>query len=472
MSTYELSAAAISFFSLWDKKNINYCHWKSNEHLLEGLIGKTDLDILVDSNQKKECQKALKDADFRQVFSPPCLRYPHIENWIGFDEKSGNLLHIHLHYKLITGKKLVKEQYLPWDKIMLDTRIFNEDFGIFTADSNLELIVLAVRIGIKTSFGKVFGLLFRSILPENIIRELHYLHQKSNQQEVEIFCKKIFGREKGEKFNNLIINLIDSPSAVNILKIKFFVLAKLRNDRRFGILKTNIKYFFNISRVLFFKFLNKFGHSFIVKKTIKPKGFIIAIVGADGSGKSTVVSELHRWFSWKFDTHKFYLGQNKNVFVRGLRILNMNLRNFFSARSKYKKIIKMQRLKERGSIVLTDRYPQNQFSGINDGPLMREKEFSCKFCRNLRNYENRVYKLIEERYYPDMVIKLNISPEIAFSRKKELNKETLQKKAAIINDLIFDESIVVNIDASQPKDKVILEIKQEIWKNLKSQSYS
>jgi thymidylate kinase len=463
---------AQKIFKVFNDESINYCHWKSNEHLLEGLIGKTDLDILVNEKQKEECQRILKETGFKQVFSPSFLRYPQIEDWIGFDEKSGNLLHLHLHYKLLTGKKLVKEQYLPWDKLMLESRVFDEDFGIFTTNPNLELIVLAARIGIKTNFIKIFNFLFRNILPENIIKELRYLYEKSNKQKVEVFCKEIFGDKEGEKFTELIFNLISLPRPINVLKIKFFVLAKLYNYRRYGIFRTNIKYFFNISQILSLKFLNKFGARCIVKKTIKPKGFIIATVGADGSGKSTVVDELYKWLSWKLDVHKFYLGLNKNIFMRGLRILTMNLRNFFSVRSKYKKIIKIQRLRQRGSVILTDRYPQNQFLGINDGPLMQGKIFSSRFFSNLSNYEKKIYKLIAEKYYPDMVIKLHIVPEIAFNRKKELNEEAVRKKSKIIKNLNFNKSIIVNIDTSQPKEKVFLEIKREIWENLKSQSYS
>jgi len=41
-------------FSDFHEQEVVYCHWKSNEHLLEGLAGTTDLDIIVESREKVE----------------------------------------------------------------------------------------------------------------------------------------------------------------------------------------------------------------------------------------------------------------------------------------------------------------------------------------------------------------------------------------------------------------------------------
>ena len=38
---------SLELFQRFDEAGVDYCHYKSNEHLLEGLAGVTDLDILV-----------------------------------------------------------------------------------------------------------------------------------------------------------------------------------------------------------------------------------------------------------------------------------------------------------------------------------------------------------------------------------------------------------------------------------------
>ena len=37
-----------------NKLNINYCHWKSNDKLLENFNKDSDLDILIESSEKKK----------------------------------------------------------------------------------------------------------------------------------------------------------------------------------------------------------------------------------------------------------------------------------------------------------------------------------------------------------------------------------------------------------------------------------
>ena len=44
---HNIPATTYDLFNALDTGGVLYCHWKSNEHLIEGLIGKTDLDILV-----------------------------------------------------------------------------------------------------------------------------------------------------------------------------------------------------------------------------------------------------------------------------------------------------------------------------------------------------------------------------------------------------------------------------------------
>jgi len=455
------------FFKELNKNSISYCHWKSNEHLADGLRGKTDLDILVDKNQAEECESILKKLAFRQVFSPSLVCHPYVEDWIGFNNENGSLLHIHLHFKLLAGKKLIKEQYLPFEKIVLDNRVFDEKFGIFVAEPSLEFIILTLRIGVKTRFAQFLNLFSANILPENINREIQYLRPRLDQKKIREFCKEMFGKKDGERFKSLAVKLLKSPNSLTIFKIKIFALIKLYRYRRYGFFKTNIIYFFNAFRIRLLKFLNKLGGNFQTKKTIKPKGLIVALIGADGSGKSTIVKELHRWFLWKFDVYKLYLGQNKNIFMRFLRVISVDLRSAFYARFKYKKILKAYKLRKRGSIVLTDRYPQKQFFGINDGPLIRKETANSWLHRKLYQYENKIYEVISDKYPPDIVIKLHISPQAALARKNNINPDYINKKADIIKNLSFQNSLVLNIDASQDLEEVLLEIKQKLWENLR-----
>ena len=139
-------------FSSWNDSQLCYCHWKSNEHLFLGLEGKTDLDVLLSPDDKKEGERILGELDFLQCKSQYGSRYPGVDDWIGFDKETGRFIHVHLHYHLITGHKSMKEYSLPWTDVALQTRLQNEKYRVYTMEPNLEIITLYTRIGLKADF--------------------------------------------------------------------------------------------------------------------------------------------------------------------------------------------------------------------------------------------------------------------------------------------------------------------------------
>lgn len=76
-------------------------------------------------------------------------------------------------------------------------------------------------------------------------------------------------------------------------------------------------------------------------------------------------------------------------------------------KEKRHKIIGARRAASRRLIVLTDRYPQNQIGGFNDGPLLPRLTSVPAWLRRL---EASVYALAD-RTPPDLVIKVHTSPE-------------------------------------------------------------
>ncbi|MEX0930070.1 MAG: hypothetical protein WDZ79_00155 [Candidatus Paceibacterota bacterium] len=457
--------------TLWSElqaRGIRYCHWKSNEHLAEALRGETDLDILADGEKHEEVREVMEAFGWKRVESPPRLRFHGVEDWIGLYEASGSLFHIHLHYKLITGKKFVKEQLLPWEELMLSTRVWDEHSGIFVAEPNLEVIILALRVGIKTKWSRV---VLGGRLPENIGSEIEYLKERTSSAERERVAKVMFGDADGAVMARLVEGLIESPvrltsSRLTVVKIKWFVLTRLYSSRRHGVVATHLLYWLNALRAKFIKLGDRLGATFQNKKTLTPQGAVIALVGADGAGKSTLARELESWFAWKLDTHLVYLGQRKNAFTRILKLISFDLWAVYLARVKYRVVRKAYRLRARGSIVIADRYPQITVAGINDGPLIQNDDSGAWLHRTLRRYEQRVYTKIRDEYPPDVVVKLHVSPEVALARKGNRTPESVQRKTEIIKELSFPDSVVLDIDASEQIERVVMEVKRRIWTHL------
>ena len=139
-----------ALFSQWNDSNLRYCHWKSNEHLVAGLDGETDLDVLLCEEDRKTGSDFLRKNGFLCCYSQFGSRYPNVEDWLGLDEETGRLLHLHLHYSLVTGHLGLKEYDLPWAEECLRTRCIDDSTGVYIADPNLELLTLYVRLILKS----------------------------------------------------------------------------------------------------------------------------------------------------------------------------------------------------------------------------------------------------------------------------------------------------------------------------------
>ena len=171
-------------------------------------------------------------------------------------------------------------------------------------------------------------------------------------------------------------------------------------------------------------------------------GKIIAVIGVDGSGKSTLIEKT------KWESSHFYKGVKKNKgssvnkrvkidkkvknfkFFVGT-ILKIYIPNFYKL-IKYRYFSKVN--------LIFDRYTYDYLSSLK--------------CDRESIFKKLIYFMFKTFPSPDFVIFLSVDPEIAYERKNEFNIEHLRKKQDklldIVNDLdidklkIFDSSI--NID--------------------------
>jgi hypothetical protein len=161
--------------------NIRYCHWKSNLRLEHGLLGKTDLDLLVDPSQAVLLQSVLTEQNIKLVLAPPGKRYPGIEDYLGFDYKTGSLFHLHVHYLLVLGEQFVKNYHIPLEKHFLNSTV-SVGGWINIPTPELELSVLCLRALLKYRDRDALKdiLAIRSSgLPSHILNELDWLFRQT-----------------------------------------------------------------------------------------------------------------------------------------------------------------------------------------------------------------------------------------------------------------------------------------------------
>lgn len=126
----------------------------------------------------------------------------------------------------------------------------------------------------------------------------------------------------------------------------------------------------------------------------------------------------------------------------------------------------MQRYRLNGGLSLLDRYPQIEYSGMNDGPKVIEYRDSFVEKNGIDRLIRKEAKKLDivRNVKPDIIFRLNISAETSMARKPEQkNIETFRKKIEDLNKITFQGARIVDIDAEQPYEAELIEIKKILW---------
>ncbi len=118
--------------------------------------------------------------------------------------------------------------------------------------------------------------------------------------------------------------------------------------------------------------------------------------------------------------------------------------------------------REGAMVVIADRFPQDQIAEFNDAPLLPRL---AKIPAWLRRFEANAYALAH-RLPPDLVIKLQTTPEVIMAREPDMDPLVVRKRVPALQQLTFAGARVVSVDAGQPLADVIRSAKAAIWRLL------
>ena len=474
-------------FDKWNESGICYCHWKSNEHLYEGLIGKTDLDVLVKASEREKAEKILSSLNYVNMKSQYGSRYQDVTDWIGCDIDTGNLIHIHLHFKLLTGHKGLKEYDLPFETEVLNTRVFNKAYSVYTTDPNYEIILLMTRIVLKASFKRiVLSKTGRFSLSDSDKREIAYLIDNIDESRFDLLCRQFFS-EDAIDFKNVV--LTPNYDSQWFSKMSHMIKSHIPYRNRYGAFSIVYRPYMLLS-IYARSALRKYLQACIITKKVPNKGMVVAFIGQDGAGKSTVSDNIKKWLTWKIDAQKFYLGSGDHYTslqkilrkrMHGRNKIVSAFKNLLTvsdlkkiSRVGLQKITKARKYADNGGIAIFDRYPQKQYPGINDGPKIRDRAESLKLPVSIKKILMRSAAK-EEAYItqsvsiePDLVIKMILEPEESIRRKPQERIEDVRKKHEVIKNLEFTKAEVITVRADMDFDEEIRLIRATIWNHLVS----
>ena len=227
-------------------------------------------------------------------------------------------------------------------------------------------------------------------------------------------------------------------------------------------------------------------------------GRVVAVVGSDGSGKSTLSRALAESFAEDQEVVHLYLGsgdgpssllrrplayvkravfgakgteaRRKAVQERAPRALETSrwVWALALAQEKRSKLRQARRAARNGALVLCDRYPQAQVPGIIDGPLLDAWLSSdSRWRQGLARWERKPYEQAHA-FQPDLVIRLNVDEETAARRRPGHDPQSLVTRKRVVEGLLFEraELGVVEMDANQPFDTVFVEARAAMAERL------
>lgn len=487
-----LAAAGIIGRALQDR-GLRFVHWKSNSHLAAALSGRTDIDLYADPAQRDAVRDCLAETGALAMVSQPWARYPDVEDWLAFDAETGRFLHLHLHFALVTGLRRVKHLRLPWGAALLANTDHALDPVWPTPTAEMELMILLVRMWAKMPPRQRRS---GAALPGHVRAEFDWLLARSSPGELRRLAAELLPGLDAQ----VIAGFRDDPPTDDAL----LAVCRAANEclggaQRMSWPAARLRAAGLNLRALLAKEGRKLRPATVTGKRLASGGLVVAFVGSDGSGKSTLTADTRKWLRYKLDVHGFYMGSGdgstrlvdrirhalkpkkraklpKAAKVpgaaapaprpQGFGARLLGLRHLSAIRGKVRDLRQARRLAAGGSMVVLDRFPQSQFPGINDGPRLQQGQGFGWAARAECAAFTEASALA-----PDLVIKLLVSAETGHARKPDHNVETLKRKAEIIRALTFPQTRVVEIDAGQPLPEVILAARRAIWQALQRQAH-
>ena len=479
-----------------NSNSIRYCHWKSNLALTESLSGQTDVDLLIHRKDATVFRAILSQLCFQPVLVNGVESFPSVEHYIGLNEENGLLVHVHAYFRVITGESLTKNYRFPIEELLLqNTREVND---VRVPIKSAELIVFTLRMMLKHT--SLMELVLVARYWKQVQQEIRWLLETDSIDDTLRFLNCWLPSLDTDLFAECIEALKVPAPLLRRISLGHQLRSQLRVYRRHSAVQAWLAGMKKFAIMLFHRLTRS-------KLSMVPQsgGAVIAFVGSEATGKSTLLAEVKAWLGEHFTIEQTHAGKPKSTFlsvipnllVPSLRSMlptyrSTHLENQYAAkeqpekaRTSYPLIFAIRAAllaydrrslltqafgrAANGTIVLCDRYPSLQ-SGAPDSPQLSPLVVSPNrhsVRHRLAQIEARLYQEIPS---PDLVIYLSAPLEVTVlrnaSRGKVEPEDYVRRRHARSSNLEFGNTPVCKINTDQPFDQTVLEVKKAIWNAL------
>lgn len=508
-----------------NQAEVRYCHWKSNYALamahceeeapMEGdETEENDLDLLIDRRSLACLESILlrqhfKRANVKWGSDPQSIYHYYAPDW-----QSGDLAHLHLFSSVITGESFVKSHLLPFEEMLLnDPETIGETK---VAKRSAELVLFFVRNAIK--HGSWLDLLYLSRQPTAVQEELAWLRAGSNLNEAKALLATYCPVIDEETFMEGLALLAEPGNLPAKVRFAWRVRRALRVYAKLGRGQQLLAY-----GALFANYGLRRLAGQRRNKHLASGGAVIAFVGPEATGKSTLVAESKRWLGKALAVRTIHAGKPPSTWltfpINGLVPLLRKLTPEFRtnriaghipdtqpkadkrkpkptqeattnkgislgkllyairavavAWDRRALLLRARRQAAQGEIVICDRYP-SEMIGAMDSPRLalvaNPAGLPAKLYNSLAAVEARLYRQIPP---PDMVIKLSVSIETAKQRNRDRIKDNKESDAyvesrhrQVRNWQRPGTKYIHDVSTENSLPETIREVKRVIWESL------
>ncbi|MBR0722542.1 hypothetical protein [Bradyrhizobium manausense] len=480
--------------SEFDRYNITYFYWKSSNRLHRALTGEGDVDLLVAQRDQHRAQAILLERGLKLFPAVACRDHPALSSYLGYDEPSGRIVHLHLHIRLVAGTSLLKNYHLPWEEALARRAIVHPGLLIRMLEPVDEALLLIVRGCLELRRSDPVVLRNWQAMTHKFARDRAELADRIPRTALRRRAAELLG---GELADVVADALYCQPELEHQRHLRRLLRRHFAPHRIYNDLEAGLRTMIRVAQLLA-GHLNK--RLLCIPRPWSRRapggGHVVAVIGVDGSGKSTIVATIRQWLGEEMDVIPIYFGTGAgrpSLILWPLKLMVPLITPLFKTKPKgsshgkisdrppgrlysalmtiwatataIEKRIKLStahRGARRGLVVVTDRYPQNEIAGFNEGPLMPRL---IGIPQWLRRFEANSYSLAQ-RLPPDIVIKLVVPPEVCARREPDMDPSVIKQRIAAIPRLAFSGARVVSIDAQQPLPDVIRAVKKEVWRLL------
>jgi thymidylate kinase len=460
--------------------NVRYCHWKSNEAIDRSLSGENDLDLLVAPEDAGRFLEVAHRLGCRIVRTRADRDVTGIVDLFGLDDATATVVHVQAHFRLVVGDDMTKNVHLPFERAYLAS--CSDDGVLPLPQPEFEYLVLLLRLGMKhcpapaqlARQGRVTASERRELddLERRVdhaeVERLRTLHLPTVTATVQASCRAALeprsGRLEravaGRRLLRALAPYGRRPPAIDLAQRIW-----RRPWRRLQVSLLSVD----------------------VRRRAGSGGALIAVVGGDGSGKSSTVAAVAATLEPGLVTRTGHLGKPPRSFVTriGRRLLHRGdgpspgttlppweapspdfpgygfmLWHVFIARDRAREYRRLRRAARAGAVVVCDRFPLPAIRYM-DTPrtqglpgLDRRRP-----ARALAALEARSYATMAP---PDVLLVLRVPPEIAVARRSEQDARYVWHRAQEVFACAWPRETVV-LDAALPLDEVLRRARRAVW---------